>query len=340
MRDGAQTIDLSEAPTSGIVPGLVWAFRFDADGAAESLPVDAPIEERPGSWLWLHLNLGDARVGEWLAASALPGPAKDLLSRRGTHQQLNAVDACIFGVFSDLVRKLDATDDSVAHLYFAMTESALISGRRHAVTGATKLRDALNEGQFRTRSVAGLFEAIVVKLSEGVEHFIGSVAQELDTIEDLLARGAYEHHRTALSRIRRTNVKLHRELAGLRAVFARLDDEAMDALPLSLRFAARKLAVRLDALDHDVLEIRDRARLLQEEINAATAEASNRALTIISVLSAIFLPPTLVSGIFGMNVKGLPFADDSSGFLWTCALMAGSVSAVYIILRRIGALRF
>jgi zinc transporter len=54
------------------------------------------------------------------------------------------------------------------------------------------------------------------------------------------------------------------------------------------------------------------------------------------VLTALFLPPTLITGIFGMNTKGLPFTEWETAFLWACALMVGSVIAVFLILRRVG----
>ena len=51
------------------------------------------------------------------------------------------------------------------------------------------------------------------------------------------------------------------------------------------------------------------------------------------------LPPTLVTGIFGMNTKGLPFTDVESGFLWAALLMGLSSLAAYFVMRRIGLIR-
>ena len=84
------------------------------------------------------------------------------------------------------------------------------------------------------------------------------------------------------------------------------------------------------------VEMRHRAHLLQEEIAAATAEATNRNLHALAILTALFLPPTLVTGIFGMNTKGLPFSDIEEAFLWAAAIMASSAVAVYLLMRRIG----
>ena len=80
----------------------------------------------------------------------------------------------------------------------------------------------------------------------------------------------------------------------------------------------------------------ERARLLQEEVAAHLAEESNRQLYVLSILSALFLPPTFITGLFGMNVKGLPFADDPRGYLFVVGLSLLSAGATYGIIRTIG----
>ena len=68
-------------------------------------------------------------------------------------------------------------------------------------------------------------------------------------------------------------------------------------------------------------------------------EESNRHLHALSVVTMMLLPPTLVTGIFGMNTKGLPFTDNESAFLWASALLIGSAVLAYLIMRRLGIVR-
>ena len=77
----------------------------------------------------------------------------------------------------------------------------------------------------------------------------------------------------------------------------------------AFRAPAAALIQRLDELDHEVIELRDRARLLQEELGARVAEQTNRHLRLLAVLTALFLPPTLIAGLLGMNLDGAPFAS-------------------------------
>jgi zinc transporter len=43
-----------------------------------------------------------------------------------------------------------------------------------------------------------------------------------------------------------------------------------------------------------------------------------------------------VTGIFGMNTKGLLLTDTETRFLWAAAIMAGAAGAAYLVMRRSG----
>jgi zinc transporter len=106
-----------------------------------------------------------------------------------------------------------------------------------------------------------------------------------------------------------------------------------------LQLRAGKLAQRLDDLDHTVVEMRERSRVLQEELHLKIEEQGNNSLRVLSVLTALLMPPTLITGIFGMNTKGLPFTELDTAFLWASVLMLLSSLAAYFIMKRIGLIR-
>jgi zinc transporter len=60
---------------------------------------------------------------------------------------------------------------------------------------------------------------------------------------------------------------------------------------------------------------------------------------VLSVLTALLMPPTLITGIFGMNTKGLPFTELETAFLWASLLMIISSVVAYLIMKRIGIIR-
>lgn len=331
-----ELMDLPDAQGFGIVPGLVWAFFIHDDGSAELLALDKPIERRRDGWLWLHFNLADARAAEWLRAAELPARALAMMLSRDRHQQLHAIEACIYGIFADFVTRIEGPGDDIGHLRFIMTERLLVSGRHHALCSVEWTRETIERGGRRLPHVAALLELIVEHVGDAIDQLADKIATDLDEIENNLTLGRHNAERPKLTRVRQAGAKLHRQLAGLRTLFHRLEREGTAGLEPPLRLSAGALAQRLDALDHDIVEMRHRAHLLQEEIAAAIAEEANRNLHVLAVLTALFLPPTLVTGIFGMNTKGLPFTEMEEAFLWAAGIMAASSVAVYLLMRRIG----
>jgi zinc transporter len=57
---------------------------------------------------------------------------------------------------------------------------------------------------------------------------------------------------------------------------------------------------------------------------------------VLSIVATVFLPATLVAGVFGMNVKGLPLTQTDYGFDLSIVLIFGISAVVFWLLRRSG----
>ena len=55
----------------------------------------------------------------------------------------------------------------------------------------------------------------------------------------------------------------------------------------------------------------ERIKVLQEELAALLNERSNRTLFILTVVTVLALPFNVIGGLFGMNVGGIPFAEET-----------------------------
>ena len=75
-----------------------------------------------------------------------------------------------------------------------------------------------------------------------------------------------------------------------------------------------------------VSRIEDRIRDLRQSSLSYLQESTNRRLNILAVLSAIYLPSTLVAGIYGMNFDNIPITKVPHGYFIVLALMIGLVA--------------
>src|SRR5262249_9240962 len=158
------------------------------------------------------------------------------------------LDDCVYGVFSDLIRDIEAATEETGFLRFAMTEHLLISGRQQALCAADAARRVLEGGDR-----AKLFPALLEKSNDGravtMGRMAGRIGTELDEVEEKVVAGDVKSDmRVGIGKQRRTCLRLHRQLTGLRVLFHRLERRNIDHLSPALRLHAARLAQRLDGL--------------------------------------------------------------------------------------------
>lgn len=132
-----------------------------------------------------------------------------------------------------------------------------------------------------------------------------------------------------LSRVQESQLKLARAARHLRA-------ETVDA----------DIAQRLDVLIADINGVKqhagfehDKVRFLQQSIMTTLDVKQNEIVKVFTIITAVFLPPTLIATFYGMNFTDMPELLTQHGFLITTllTLIAAVIPLWYI--KRMGWLR-
>jgi zinc transporter len=330
----------SRADTADATPesGIVWIYHFQPDGTAELVPneaVEQALADHVG-WTWVHLSLADTRCRAWVAQSArLSELARETLLGADEHLRLDVLGHEIVGVVPDLQQEISQATDAIVRLRFVMSERLLISARRTPVHSVEINRRAIEAGK-RFPSAVSLLDAIIDHFADAVGHMAERLGSELDNIEDTVMSDEPPDHRPRIGRVRLQAVRVHRQLALLRGTFHRLEPRVAAQHP-AVAQAMRTLTQKLDAIDQEVGSLQERARLLLEEMAAKMTEITNRRLFTLSILTACLLPPTLVTGFFGMNTKDLPWQNTDGGTWMALGVAAIASAASYWALRRMRA---
>jgi Mg2+ and Co2+ transporter CorA len=106
-----------------------------------------------------------------------------------------------------------------------------------------------------------------------------------------------------------------------------------DEWPAWVGFTDHDAAHRLlhGALD-DIAALHDRARSLHDELTTRLAEETNRRLYLVSVVTTVLLPVTLVTGFFGMNTGGMLWGGDEVPHGTVYATLLGLFAAIVTLL--------
>jgi zinc transporter len=96
-------------------------------------------------------------------------------------------------------------------------------------------------------------------------------------------------------------------------------------------FRIRETADELIRHIEDLDAVRERAALAHEELVNHLSEQLNRRMFLLSVVTVVFLPLGFLTGLFGINVGGIPGAQSSWGFAGFC-IGVGAVGAGIVLL--------
>jgi zinc transporter len=329
----------ADPPVTAPTTGIVWAYRFRADGGAEPIAneqVDAALADPGAGWVWVHLGLADNRCRAWIAKAApVSEVARELLAGGDTHLRLDTIGHELIGVLPDLHQEFAQASEDLVRLRFVMGPRFVITARQRPVHSVENTRRAVDSGK-RFPTAVSLLEAIIDQFADAISRMADKLGDELDAVEDHVMRDEPADERHRIAHVRLQAVRVHRQLAQLRSIFHRTETRVAQENPTA-GAVIRALAQKLDSIDAEVTSLHERARLLRDEIVASMAEVTNRRLLTLSILTGFLLPPTLVTGFFGMNTKDLPFQNIDGGTWWAAALAVAVTALTFFLLRRIRA---
>lgn len=286
---------------------------------------------------WLHLNLVQQGTRDWIEQEAgLPPGVREVLLSTDTHQRAVVEGEALGCVIHDFERDFAENDTGrVGAIRIAVAPGLFLTARTHPIRSADLVRQRISAGVIPPDAGAAL-DLLVGAICQNISDMIHRLSEELRLHEDAFLEGREPPANRELMKLRRRLARIHRLLEGLHGVFRRLEHD--DELSPALLPVAEKLSQRLSSLDRDALSAQGQLRLLREEIDIQTTQRTNQNLYILSIMTALLLPATLVTGIFGMNTGDLPFTGDH-GTLVATLVAGGAAGLAYALLRWLGFMR-
>jgi len=256
-----------------------------------------------------------------------------LLLSQDTHQRSLVDGDVVAFILHDLERDFDVRDTArVGALRVAITPHAIITARLHPLGSADIVRRRIRDGA-RIAGRAGALDLLVSAVIQNIDTILRDLAVDIQAAEDAFLDGHHPPTSRHLLDIRRRLAQIHRMLDGTQRVFRRLEQD--EDLPEDLQATVEKLSQRLQGMDADALGIQGQLRLLRDELDLQSDHRTNQNLYLLSVMTALMLPATLVTGLFGMNTGDLPLTGHH-GTLAATLVAAGTALATYLFLKRRG----
>ncbi len=298
----------------GIVLLVLRVFEVPRDGQAVERHADGVIAPDPNNLIWIDIE----------------GPTRDDLERLrepfGLHPlaiedcltqdqrpKLEEYPSNVFVVIHELTRNGDELEGKEIHAFLG--ERSLITVRDHHCRRVEELVSrVLGASDLHERGIAFVYYLLADAVASHNAVTLDELTEAIDDIEQQVLEG---ENQTTLPRIFSLKHSLgaaRRALSPQRDLFASLSRLQSRWVGERTAFYFRdvydKLARTVETLESN----RDLLGNVMEAHFSVVAQRTNDIVKRLTILSAIFLPLTFLTGFFGQNFDHLPF--HSVAFMW------------------------
>jgi len=326
----------SSDPTGLIVGYLlgdtVPARQLDGDAAIAWLS-RTPVEGS-GNYVWLHFDLARPASERWMRQYlGLPDAFYDALRQGARASRIEYIDGFLLAVINDVLYDFSYESSNISTLWATANARLIVTARRHSLRSVDRLRHSIRNGD-TPRTTTELLVHLLRDQCDVLADIARKSTGKVDEIEDSLLADRLELNRAGLGELRRLLVRLQRMLAPEPAALFRMLNRPPSWMSGNDLQELRQSSEEFSAALADLMTLLERIKLLQEEVANRVNEQNNRLLLVLSVVTVLGLPFTVVGGLFGMNVGGIPFGDDKQGFWVIVGLVAAFTSlAVWLMFR-------
>lgn len=303
---------------------FAFALLFDGKGGARELTDEEVDRWQPtDGLLWIDLNLTNKSARKWLTATPnVDDNTTAILLTIETRPRTLVRNDGLITVVRGINMNPGAVPDDMVAVRMYLQPNRIITSRRRRVLSVKDVRDALLAGT-GPKTTGEFLVTLTGALAERIEAAVENIDNILHDLGERLASGDIETVRIELGIVRRQAAAIRRHLAPQRDAIDRLARSPAGLLSESDVFDLREEGDHLTRHIEDLDLARENALVTQEELTNRIAMEQNSRMYLLSVIAAIFLPLTFVTGLLGMNVAGLPGTVNEYGFVVSAIIMVG-----------------
>jgi len=295
---------------------LIYAFILDGNGSGRKIdwPEIRAWSPKQGI-LWVHLDYSVEASRTWLLAeSGLDEIAASALLTEETRPRTTLIDDAVLMALRGVNLNPESDPEDMVSVRLWADKHRVVTTRKRALLSMSDIAKSLqnNNGPETTADfIVDLADRLTVRMSGTID----DLDDQLALVEEELIESSSLELRQKLTMIRREAIMLRRYLAPQREALTRISSEKIPWVTETDRMRLREVSDKLIRYVEDLDSIRDRASVTQEELINRISEQMNQRMYVLSIVAAIFLPLGFLTGLLGINVGGIPGANNHWAFL-------------------------
>ncbi|XQW86205.1 zinc transporter ZntB [Thalassotalea piscium] len=311
---------------------FIYGYYFNNDGKGESIvSLDCLDTSRA---FWLHFDYTEESTKSWFEQSSeLNTSVIGALLNEETRPRATPLHQGVLLSLRGVNLAPDSNPEDMVSIRIWLTEKHIISTRRRTLLSTKDMADDLEDG-CGARTPAEFTVLLTGRLMERMTDTINEIEDKVSEIEESILTSSNYALRNDIADLRRQIISLRRYISPQREAMLQLLSEKIALFSIEEKIQLRETTDHLTRFLEDLDSIKDRAAVTQEEINNRLAEQLNNRMYVLSIVAAIFLPLGFLTGLLGINVGGIPGAENTNAFMIFIAILIVVVIFQVIIFKK------
>ncbi|BAF89054.1 conserved hypothetical protein [Azorhizobium caulinodans ORS 571] len=296
--------------------GLLDVWLFDGKGGARRIPADEPHPHRPeeGGFIWLHFRRLPHRSDTWLHThSGIDSHIVEELMETHTRPRCQVLEEGALLILRAVNLHPNSLPEEMASLTMWVDSERIVSVQDQPISAIADYVDSISRRR-APRTQGEMVAELATRLVYRLDLVVSMLIDEADELEDDAQRQAPSDVLPRVLVLRRVAMKLRRHIAPQREALNHFSLEDDPWIGPKDRNRLRDAADRVSRFSEELDTVRERSILIREQIVDRRAEQMNQSMLVLAAVTVIFAPLTLISGMFGMNVGGIPGNTDPAAF--------------------------
>ena len=307
------------------IPDAVYAWQLDGKGGVKPLENDDVIDAQHPCWL--HLNYTSAESAQWLETTPLlPNQVRHALAGESLRPRVTRLGEGTLITLRCINGSTDERPDQLVAVRLYMDERMIVSTRQRKVLALDDVVSDLQEGTGPV-DCGGWLVDVCDALTDHASEFIEELHDKIIDLEDNLLDQEIPP-RGFLALLRKQLIVMRRYMSPQRDVFARLASERLPWMNDDQRRRMQDIADRLGRGLDEIDSCIARTAVMTDEITQVMQESLSRRTYTMSLMAMVFLPSTFLTGLFGVNLGGIPGGEYRFGFAAFCLMLVVLIGGV------------
>lgn len=298
------------------------------DGPVREVEPAEAMGYQGGGFAWVHIEEKDDVDLAWLSPKyGVPEVAASALTARETRPRCDEIeDGALINLRGPAAVELDDSDKLVS-IRLWVRRGKVISVSRRPLLATADVQDRTRAGLIH--DPGDLIAAFARAISKQLDPEVAGLGDRLDACETDIQEQQLFRLRIAIAQIRSDAIGFRRFVAPDRDALETLAELPFEWLAKDDRLHIREAADRFARMTEELEAVRERAALLHEQITDLRAEQLDQRSLLLSIVALVFLPLTFITGLLGMNVRGIPYAEEPWAF-WGIVAFCVAVGVVVL----------